>query len=157
MSRQVNASAELSAAFYSGLDGLLERVGASGSADAQAFTAAVDVFMYDHGSRGPNEWDPYSWSYGSRPALLLQAINHARGATADADPDRTVAAGAAERQRLIDHFSEVFADNAEEASTRASLVGSSRTASSSRVGLGPPRPQVRPHVRQARLRALVRR
>ena len=113
MSRHVNASAELAAAFDSGLDGVLERVAASGSADAQAFTAAVDVFMYDHGSRGPNEWDPYSWSYGSRPSLLLQAINHARGATADADPDRTVAAGAAERQRLIDHFSEVFADNAE--------------------------------------------
>jgi rifampicin phosphotransferase len=113
LSRQVIASPELSAEFDADHDGLLERVAKSTSPEAKQFTAAVDEFMYVHGSRGPNEWDPYSWSYESNPMLLVQAINHARGAADDADPSHTVASGAAERQRVIDHFSTVFADNAE--------------------------------------------
>jgi pyruvate,water dikinase len=124
MSRLVRASPELGAAFDAGLDGVLDRVSGSTSVDAQEFMAAVDAFMYEHGSRGPNEWDPYSWSYESRPLLLLQAVEHARGAKDDADPALTVAAGAAERQRLIEHFEGVFADNAEALGTFQAAVHS---------------------------------
>jgi pyruvate,water dikinase len=124
LSRLVLASAELDAEFDAGLDGLLERVAASGSEDASRFTAAVAEFMYVHGSRGPNEWDPYSWSYESNPMLLVKAINHARGATDTADPARTAAAGAAARQQLIEHFSAVFADNAEALGTFQTAVRS---------------------------------
>ncbi len=124
ISRIVNAAPELAAEFGAGLDGVLERVAASGSDDAQRFTDAVDAFMYEHGSRGPNEWDPYSWSYESRPLLLLQAIDHARGAGDDADPARTLAAGSTERQRLIEHFSDVFAGNAEALGTFHAAVNS---------------------------------
>jgi hypothetical protein len=49
----------LQAAFAAGLDGVFDRIAASGSADAAAFTASVDEFMYEHGSRGPNEYPPY--------------------------------------------------------------------------------------------------
>src|SRR5262249_40388494 len=104
LSRQVRASDELSSAFDAGLSGLLEKVAASGSQDAKRFTASVDAFMYVHGSRGPNEWDPYAWSYESNPMLLLQGINIARTASDDADPERTLATASAERQRLIEHF-----------------------------------------------------
>jgi pyruvate,water dikinase len=69
--------------------------------------------MYLHGSRGPNEWDIYQWSYETRPVLLLQAIERARGASDDADPARTVADGAAERARLIAEFEAQFAGNEE--------------------------------------------
>ncbi|MGE3588472.1 MAG: PEP-utilizing enzyme [Ilumatobacteraceae bacterium] len=124
ISRLVNGSPELTAEFGAGLDGLLDRIGKSGSADAQRFIAAVDEFMYEHGSRGPNEWDPYSWSYESRPLLFLQAVEHACGASDDADPARTIAAGAAERQRLVDHFTHVFADNAEALGTFQAAVSS---------------------------------
>ena len=124
LSRLVLASPELSAEFDKELDGLLERVAASSSDDAKQFTAAVDDFMYVHGSRGPNEWDPYSWSYESNPKLLLQAVQHARGASDEADPQRTVAAGAAERQALIDKYSAMFADNAEALGTFQAAVHS---------------------------------
>jgi len=124
ISRQVNASAELTAAFEAGLDGVLGRVADLDSDAARRFHAAVDAFMYEHGSRGPNEYDPYSWSYESRPALLLQAIDHARGASDAADPVRTIAAGAAERQRLIEHFSALFADNPEALGTFHAAVNS---------------------------------
>jgi len=124
LSRQVRASTELTAAFEAGLEGLLERVAASGSADAKRFTTAVDDFMYVHGSRGPNEWDPYAWSYESNPMLLLQGINIARSAGDDADPERSLAAASAERQRLIDHFSAMFADNPEALGTFRAAVSS---------------------------------
>jgi rifampicin phosphotransferase len=110
MSRQVNASPELQAAFAAGLDGVFERVAASGSNDAAAFTAAVGEFMYEHGSRGPNEYDPYSWSYESRPVLLAQAIDKVCSAGDGHDPAKALAAGAAERQRLIDQYSNAFKD-----------------------------------------------
>jgi pyruvate,water dikinase len=124
LSRLVRASDELSRQFDAGLDGVLERIAASSSADARRFTAAVDNFLYEHGSRGPNEWDPYSWSYESRPLLLAQAVEHARGASDDADPALTVAAGSAERQRLIEHFEGVFAENPEALGTFRAAVHS---------------------------------
>jgi pyruvate,water dikinase len=103
----------LSAAFDGKLDDLLERIAKSDSTDALAFLAAVDAFMYEHGSRGPNEWDIYQPSYETNPTMLLQAIEVARRADDDADPARNLETGAAERQRLIDKYEVVFADNPE--------------------------------------------
>jgi rifampicin phosphotransferase len=113
ISRLVASSAELSSAFDGDLDGLLERIVASGSQDARRFLAAVDEFMYVHGSRGPNEWDIYQWSYETNPKMLLQAVERARAANEESDPRRTIARGAAERQRLIDHYEAEFAADAE--------------------------------------------
>ena len=124
LSRQVNADAELTAAFDAGLEDVLTRVASMGSDSAQAFTAAVNDFMYTHGSRGPNEYDPYSWSYESRPLLLARAIDKVRGASDDHDPVAALAASAAERQRLIEHYTAVFADNPEAAGMFGAAVNS---------------------------------
>jgi phosphohistidine swiveling domain-containing protein len=124
LSRHVRRSDELSSAFEQGLEGVLDRLAKSTSDDATAFTAAVDEFMYHHGCRGPNEYDPYSWSYESKPLLLVQAIDHLRGTADDADPARSIAAGAAERQRLIEHFEGIFADNPEALGTFRAAVNS---------------------------------
>jgi pyruvate,water dikinase len=124
LSRQVNSSDELQAAFAQGHEGVFDRLAASTSAEAASFTAAVEEFMYVHGSRGPNEYDPYSWSYESRPLLLAQAIDRVRTAGDDHDPATTLAAGAAERQRLIEHYSEVFAADPEVQGTFLAAVNS---------------------------------
>ena len=124
LSRQVRASDELTAAFDAGLEGALERIDRSEDPDARRFSAAVERFMYEHGSRGPNEYDPYAWSYESRSLLLVRAIDKARGASDDADPTRTIAAGAAERQRLIDHYSARFEDDPETLGTFRAAVSS---------------------------------
>jgi rifampicin phosphotransferase len=124
LSRLVRASSELSAAFDAGLEDVFDRIAGSDSEDAKTFMGVVGEFMYEHGARGTNEWDPYSWSYESRPLLLAQVIEHARGAGDEADPTRTVAAGAAERQRLIEHFTEVFANDAEALGTFQAAVSS---------------------------------
>jgi pyruvate,water dikinase len=124
LSRQVNASQELQAAFADGVEGVFDRIAASGSDDASQFTAAVEEFMYVHGSRGPNEYDPYSWSYESRPLLLAQAIDKVRSASDDHDPAATLAAGAAERQRLIEQYTERFSGDAEVQGTFLAAVNS---------------------------------
>jgi phosphohistidine swiveling domain-containing protein len=112
----------LTAEFDGDLDGLLERVARSGSADATAFLAAVEEFVYEHGSRGPNEWDIYQWSYETQPLLLLHAIERARGAGDDADPVSKAAAAAAERARVIARFEDEFAgDEAALGSFRAAV------------------------------------
>ena len=129
LSRQVRASKELSAEFDKDLEGLLDRVAASGSDDGKRFTAAVEAFMYMHGSRGPNEWDPYAWSYESNPMLLLQGIHIARSAGDDADPERALAVASAERQRLIDRFSEMFEDNPEALGSFQAAVSSTAARS----------------------------
>jgi pyruvate,water dikinase len=113
MSRVVRDSAELGSAFDGDLDGLLERLQKSGSPDAQRLLAAIDTFQYDHGGRGPNEWDIYQPSYETRPVMLLQAIEVARGADDDADPALAVERGAAERRRLIDKYEAAFAESPE--------------------------------------------
>jgi pyruvate,water dikinase len=111
ISRVVRDSAELNAAFDGELVGLLDRL--PDSAAAERFRAAVDEFMYVHGSRGPNEWDIYQWSYETNPTMLLQAIERARHADDDASPARTVERGAAERTRLIAQYEQAFADSPE--------------------------------------------
>jgi len=96
LGRQVAASAELMAAFEGGVNGLIERLRGSGSDDARAFVAAFDDFIYEYGSRGPNEWEMRSPNWETNPELALAAIDRMRLADGDADPEahqRTMAAG----------------------------------------------------------------
>jgi rifampicin phosphotransferase len=113
MSRLVRNSASLTAEFDKGVDGLLDRLRASSDPAADQFLSAVDSFLYEHGSRGPNEYDIYSWSYESRPELMLSSVERLRHADDGADPAAGEAAGAAERARLVEHFRCVFAGNTE--------------------------------------------
>ncbi len=113
ISRLVRDSDELTAAFDGDLESLLDSIDASDSVDAEAFRSEVADFMYDHGGRGPNEWDIYQWSYETKPLMLVQAIERTRHAGDDADPASALERGAAERQRLIDKYEAAFADDAE--------------------------------------------
>ena len=113
LSRQVRRSADLTALFDGGLDGLGARLVSLGSADAATFRGAVDAFMYEHGSRGPNEYDFYSFAYETRPELLWSAVDRLRRNGDAADPRAAEARGKAEAARLADQLREMFKDNAE--------------------------------------------
>jgi len=112
ISRIVRASPALMAAFDGELEGLLERLPPD-SSDSRQLLDAVDDFMYEHGGRGPNEWDVYQRSYETNPTMLLQAVERTRHADDDAHPTRSLARGVAERQRLIDKYETAFAGNDE--------------------------------------------
>ncbi len=84
----VDGSAELTSAFAGGIEGLLDRVRAGDATDAvQRFLAGVDTFIDEFGSRGPNEWELRSPTWGTRPELFLAAIDRMRGASVDESPD----------------------------------------------------------------------
>jgi rifampicin phosphotransferase len=113
ISRLVRGNANLSALFEGGIDGIEQRIAADSSADGEALRAAVDAFMFQHGSRGPNEWDVYSHTYETRPALLFGAVDRLRHQDDSADPKAGEARGAAERERLSAQLAETFAGNDE--------------------------------------------
>ena len=103
LSRLVAGSAELTAAFDAGLDGLPERLtGLDGP--ATEFLTGLDALLAEHGSRGPNEWELRSPAWGVHPELVLTLIDRMRLSDDDADPRaRHEAAGtqAAEALRVL--------------------------------------------------------
>ncbi len=61
------------------------------------FRDAFAAFLYEFGSRGPNEWESRSPSWESRPALAIAAIDRMRVAPDSANPKGHQAERAAER------------------------------------------------------------
>ena len=115
LSRMIRASGELTAAFDAGLDGLGERLAGTALADAFA------VFVYNHGSRGPNEWDPGAESFETNPGLAYAQLDVLRRRSDEADPVVALERKAAERAGIAAGIEELLADDAE-------AVGSFRAA-----------------------------
>ena len=63
------------------------------------FDAAFADFLFEYGSRGPNEWETRSPSWETRPALALAAIDRMRVSPDSADPSGHQAERAVERER----------------------------------------------------------
>ena len=61
------------------------------------FASAFEAFLYEYGSRGPNEWESRSPSWETKPALALAAIDRMRVSPDSADPRAHQAERAAER------------------------------------------------------------
>ena len=101
LGRTVRASSALTAAFDAGVDGLLERLRSATDADTVAFVTAFDRFLYEFGSRGPNEWETSAPSWETDPRLPLVAIDRMRAAEDDQAPRRQQAAMAAAREAAV--------------------------------------------------------
>ena len=56
--------------------------------DSQEFAKGFEEFVFEFGSRGPNEWESRSPSWETKPALALVAIDRMRQAPDSADPSR---------------------------------------------------------------------
>jgi pyruvate,water dikinase len=65
--------------------------------DSSEFTEAFEEFVYQFGSRGPNEWESRSPSWETKPPLALVAIDRMRKAPDNADPARQFAIRAQQR------------------------------------------------------------
>jgi rifampicin phosphotransferase len=104
MGRTIAGSPFLTAQFDQGVPGLLGRLateaasGVAGAADAQQFLKAFEAFLVEFGSRGPNEWEPRSPTWETKPELALGAIERMRVAKAEQDPAVMNAARANERE-----------------------------------------------------------
>jgi len=79
LSRQVAASPALTTAFDAGVDGLLAHLqAAAGDAQVEAFLSGFSTFLDRFGSRGPDEWELRSHTWGIRPELALAAVERMR-------------------------------------------------------------------------------
>ena len=100
MSRRVQGSPSLMAAFDVGVDDLLDRLSAAGDDDAAGFLADWDSLIAEHGHRGPNEWDMGAPSWTTHPTLALGMIERLRHQSDDRSPHTAKAKAATEREAL---------------------------------------------------------
>ena len=101
LGRLAQGSSSLSAAFDAGQAGLEDRLrsaAADGDADASEFIVGWDQFLYDFGSRGPNEWEMRSETWETNPPMALAAIDLMRRSPAGEPPQARWDARQAERE-----------------------------------------------------------
>ena len=109
LGRQVAASSVLGELFDAGPAGLADRLAAAGpdgaSGEVAAFNEAFGSFVYEFGSRGPNEWEMSCPTWETDPDIALAAIDRMRLAPADAEPALRRAELAAQREALAAEIS----------------------------------------------------
>lgn len=101
LGRLAAASDELAAAFDAGPDQVLDILRASDSAEARDFLDRFDTFLFEHGARAQNEYDPYSTSWEVRPRIALAAIDLMRRSDESQAPGNRTSASITERDRII--------------------------------------------------------
>ena len=99
MGRLVRSNDDLTAEFEKGISGLIDRLLQSESPEASEFLKAFEHFLYEYGSRGPNEWEARSPSWETRPELALNAIDRMRLAGDELAPKTQNAERATQREQ----------------------------------------------------------
>ena len=107
LSRMIRSSSELSKLFDQGVsENLLEQC-------SNDFSEAFATFLYNHGSRGPNEWDIGAHTYETNPELALSMLNAMRQQGDSADPELAIHRNSEIRENLRTEFTEIFSGNEE--------------------------------------------
>ena len=107
LSRMIRSSSELSKLFDQGVsENLLEQC-------SNDFSEAFAAFLYNHGSRGPNEWDIGAHTYETNPELALSMLNAMRQQADSADPELAIHRNSEIRENLRTEFTEIFSENEE--------------------------------------------
>jgi rifampicin phosphotransferase len=127
LGRFVRSSADVTAEFDGGNAGLHDRLSSSDAPDCKVFMATFADFLYEYGSRGPNEWDTAMQTWETHPALALAAIDRMRLADDSQDPAPANAKRAVEREAAANEVRAALAGNEEALQTfelglRSSMV-----------------------------------
>ncbi|MFD3502517.1 PEP-utilizing enzyme [Streptomyces sp. NPDC058678] len=102
LSRQVVASAELTALFDQG-PAAVERALDGSSGDVKAFRDSFEEFLAASGDRGPNEWDIHALSWEASPVQALALVDRIRHSADDDSP-------AERHRRLTERRTEIAAE-----------------------------------------------
>jgi pyruvate,water dikinase len=78
--------------------------------DSDAFRSGFDEFLFEFGSRGPNEWDIISDVWETRPELALSLIDVMRKQGDEGDPAARAAAGASDREAVTAEIRSALTD-----------------------------------------------
>ena len=117
LSRIVRSDSTLSAAFDACFASAQSNAAAiselAQSISHSKFAEALATFMFDHGGRAPNEWDPAALSYETTPSLAFIQIDRLRHQDDSADPHLAHQRNSAQRERLFAEICEALAGDAE--------------------------------------------
>jgi rifampicin phosphotransferase len=125
LSREVRESPVLMAAFDAGIADLLDRLRSTDDTAAARFLAHLDEFMLEYGARGPNEWDPYSEVWETRPELVLALVDRMRVTDEDQSPVVRNEAVAADRTAATE---EVLASLGDDEETKGLMLAAQASA-----------------------------
>ena len=81
--------------------------------ESAEFKAGFEAFLYEYGSRGPNEWDIYSEVWETKPALALALIDSMRATGPEADPKARFTVVVADREAAMAEALAAVEGNAE--------------------------------------------
>jgi pyruvate,water dikinase len=125
LSREVRESPVLTGAFDAGTADLLDRLRSTDNEDVARFLAHVDEFMLEYGARGPNEWDPYSEVWETRPELVLALVDRMRVTDEDQSPVARNESVAADRAAATE---EVLASLGDDEETKGLVLAAQASA-----------------------------
>jgi phosphohistidine swiveling domain-containing protein len=132
LSREVNASAEISALFDQGPQVVLDAVTAPSTDAQRTFAASFDSFLQTYGFRGPNEWDIHSLSWECDPLQPLKLVNGIRKASDADSPKARHDAMAKRRSEAADTMRGLLAGNDEGLATFEMAFASAKLSVPSR-------------------------
>lgn len=117
LSREANASPEITALFDDGPTAVLAAITDPRTPDTTAFAASFSEFMRESGSRGPNEWDIHALSWESDPIAPLKLVNGIRKSPDTDSPEARHERLSARRAAAADRLRAALAGNDEALAT----------------------------------------
>ena len=102
LSRLIRGDGELSAVFDEGVDGLLDRLETLDSPNAQRFRDDFDNFVYEYGSRGPNEWELSAHTWETDTSIPLRTLDQVRKQPDEKNPQNGADSASEDRQQVVE-------------------------------------------------------
>ena len=102
LSRLIRGDGELSAVFDEGAGGLLDRLETLDSPNAQRFRDDFDNFVYEYGSRGPNEWELSAHTWETDPSIPIRTLDQVRKQPDEKNPQNGADSASEDRQQVVE-------------------------------------------------------
>ena len=102
LSRLIRDDGELSEVFDEGVDGLLDRIETLDSPNAQQFRDDFDNFVYEYGSRGPNEWELSAHTWETDPSIPIRTLDQVRKQPDEKNPQNGADSASEDRQQVVE-------------------------------------------------------
>ena len=102
LSRLIRGDGELSAVFDEGVDGLLDRLETLDSPNTQRFRDDFDNFVYEFGSRGPNEWELSAHTWETDTSIPLRTLDQVRKQPDEKNPQNGADSASEDRQQVVE-------------------------------------------------------
>ena len=102
LSRLIRDDGELSEVFDEGVDGLLDRIETLDSPNAQQFRDDFDNFVYEYGSRGPNEWELSAHTWETDTSIPLRTLDQVRKQPDEKNPQNGADSASEDRQQVVE-------------------------------------------------------